>query len=300
VNAWTFDALPPNLPTGRRYVGWHLETRGKVPCVPTCCARRASVTDPATWDTFDTARDAYFDGKCTGIGLMLTGDVIALDLDHCLELSTHPLTLEATALLAAVPSYTEVSPSNSGIHVLLRGALPPGRRRRTGFECYDRDRFVTLTGWHVVGTPTAIVDHHDTLTALYPQWFPTSPRPAPALATVPLTDTDAALLEKAHHCRNGATFAALWSGDTTGYPSHSEADAALCRQLAFWTQRDPIRIDHLFRQSGLYRSKWDNTRGLDTYGARTIAHAIATTPHVYRPPLNLLELLEVPMPHAAD
>ena len=295
MNAWTFDALPANLPTGRRYVGWHREPRGKVPCVPTCCARRASVTDPATWDTFDTARGAVEDGKCDGLGLVLIGDVTALDLDHCLNPTTRSLSADAAALLEAVPTYSEYSQSFVGIHAYLYGPLPPGRRRRAGLECYDRDRFVTLTGWHLATTPAAIVDHTAAVTALYPQWFPTSTRPAPAVVTVPLTETDAALLEKAHHCRNGATFAALWSGNTTGYPSHSEADAALCRQLAFWTQRDPIRIDRLFRQSGLFRSKWDDARGLDTYGARTITHAIATTPHVYRPPTNLLELLEVPM-----
>jgi len=299
VTPWTFDQLPPNLPSGPRYVGWNLEPRGKVPVMATCCARRASVSDPATWSTLAEARGAVEDGKCDGLGLVLTGDLIAFDLDHCLDPVRRTLSADAAVVLAALPTYTECSPSDRGVHVLLRGVLPPGRRRRAGIECYDRDRFITLTGAHVDTTPGTIVDHREALASLHAQLFPTSPRPAPTVVHVPVTDTDDALIAKAHRARNGATFAALWNGDWRGYPSQSEADAALCRQLAFWTQRDPVRIDRLFRQSGLWRSKWDARRGGDTYGARTVAHAISTTPMIYRPPTNLIEMLEVPMADAA-
>ncbi len=80
---WTFDQLPPNLPPGRRYVTWNLEPRGKVPYVPSCCTRRASVADPSTWDTFDEARGSVEDGKADGLGLVLAGDVVVFDLDAC-------------------------------------------------------------------------------------------------------------------------------------------------------------------------------------------------------------------------
>ena len=300
MTAWTFDALPANLPSGRRYVLWNREPRGKVPYVPTHCTRRASVADPATWDTFAEARASVEDGKADGLGLVLTGDLTVFDLDHCIDPATRLIASEASALLAALPTYTEMSPSDLGLHALLIGTLPPGRRRRAGLECYDRDRFITLTGAHLGTTPPTMIDHTATLTTLYPRLFPTRVPESDTRACTPLTDDDATLLDKAHHARNGVALAVLWTGDTTGYPSASEADAALCRQLAFWTQKDPARIDRLFRQSGLFRTKWDARHGADTYGVRTIAHAIRTTPTVYRPPLNLLELMEVPMADAAD
>ena len=61
----------------------------------------------------------------------------------------------------------------------------------------------------------------------------------------------------------------------SGYPSQSEADLALCNLLAYWTGSDRERVDRLFRQSGLWRPKWDERRGEQTYGEQTIATAIA-------------------------
>jgi primase-polymerase (primpol)-like protein len=94
---------------------------------------------------------------------------------------------------------------------------------------------------------------------------------------------DETLLEKAHDAENGAKFGRLWRGDTSGYDSHSEADMALCCLLAFWTGRDPRRIDELFRRSGLLRKKWDETHYADgsTYGEKTVARACRQTSETY-------------------
>ena len=78
-------------------------------------------------------------------------------------------------------------------------------------------------------------------------------------------------------------FAALWAGDTSGYPSHSEADLALANHLVFWCDGDPDLMDQLFRQSALYRAKWDTRRGDRTYGERTIETALAGCQRGYRP-----------------
>jgi len=66
---------------------------------------------------------------------------------------------------------------------------------------------------------------------------------------------DSELLERARNAYNAATLRLLWAGDFSDYPSQSEADLALCAILAFWTARDPGRIDSLFRESGLMRPK---------------------------------------------
>jgi hypothetical protein len=83
---------------------------------------------------------------------------------------------------------------------------------------------------------------------------------------------------------NGAKFSALYDrGDASGYASESEADLALCVILAFWTQKDAGRIDRLFRQSRLMRDKWNARHGTETYGARTVAAAIAKCLDTYAP-----------------
>ncbi len=69
--------------------------------------------------------------------------------------------------------------------------------------------------------------------------------------------TDDELLERVGRSKQGEKFRRLWSGDTSQYPSPSEADAALLGMLAFWTGPDRERLDRLFQRSGLFRKdKW--------------------------------------------
>lgn len=116
-----------------------------------------------------------------------------------------------------------------------------------------------------------------------------TPLPAAALAWDapiggrPAELDDLALVERAKRSKTGAAFAALWAGDTSGYKSRSEADIALCNALAFWTNRDPARMDRLFRQSGLMREKWDRPQSGSTYGAITIQNAAGTAHEGYDP-----------------
>lgn len=80
--------------------------------------------------------------------------------------------------------------------------------------------------------------------------------------------------------KSGKRIRRLWEGDRSGYSSPSEADQALCNYLAFWTDRDPVRMDSLFRQSGLVRDKWER----EDYRQRTIGTAIEATPEGYATP----------------
>ena len=78
------------------------------------------------------------------------------------------------------------------------------------------------------------------------------------------------------------TLRCLFNGDTSEYNGdHSSADLALCNHLAFFTAKNAKRIDNLFRQSGLYRDKWDRKTGASTYGEITIQEAIDKTSTIY-------------------
>lgn len=111
--------------------------------------------------------------------------------------------------------------------------------------------------------------------------FPDDPPEASGARPVVAVDLDdRELLEKAFAAKNGTKFSRLWAGDTSDYEGDdSAADQALCNMLAFWTGRDPGRMDRLFRASGLYREKWDR----DDYRAVTIENAIAWASDVYEP-----------------
>ena len=99
----------------------------------------------------------------------------------------------------------------------------------------------------------------------------------------PVALDDLQMIEKAKRSKGGAKFSALWRGDASGYKSPSEADQALCNILAFWTNRNPNRMDRLFRQSGLMRKKWDRRQSGSTYGALTIQNAISDARSGYDP-----------------
>jgi primase-polymerase (primpol)-like protein len=275
--------LPREVRASTRCVLWRREVRAgrptKVPYVATAPSRRAPVDDPTTWSPFAMAAAAFQAGEGDGVGIVLGKGLVGVDFDYVRDPRTRAVSDDVMAMVAMLDSYTEVSPSGTGLHVLARGVLPPGGRRRGPVEMYDTGRFFTLTGRHVVGTPRTLEERTAALAILHQRVFgtatPPSPRPRPCAPR--LLGDDMALLARAAAARNGAKFRALWHGDASGYPSHSEADLALCNLLAFWTGHDAGWIDRLFRMSGLMRPKWDARRSDESYGARTFAAALGRT-----------------------
>jgi len=94
--------------------------------------------------------------------------------------------------------------------------------------------------------------------------------------------SDPVLIGKALSASNGEKFHRLWNGDIGDYNGdRSSADMALCCMLAYWTDKDPARMDRLFRESGLMRPKWDERHGAKTYGQISIDRAIGVTKATY-------------------
>lgn len=272
VTASPLDRVPRELRALPQWVCWRREERNgrstKVPYAST--GHKASVTDPSTWCGFaEAVAVSGFDG----VGFVLTADdpFVGVDLDHCID-DAGQITPEAQAIVNELSSYTEVTPSGRGLRMFVRGSLPAGRRKKGDVEVYDSARFLTVTGHDLAGTPTTVEERSTELLAIHHRVFgeAEAPPPTPPQERDPADDRE--LLARA--LRRDRTFARLWLGDISGYPSHSEADLALASRLAYWTGRDPIRIDRLFRGSKLFRAKWDDTRGDQTYGQITIAEAI--------------------------
>ena len=208
-----------------------------------------------------------------------------IDLDHCLR--NGRLTSQAARIVAQLSSYTEISPSRTGLHVIVRGCLPPGSRRKGDVEMYDTDRYFTVTG-HVWRNFRIVQRRQTELECLHAHLFGhpgprCRPRPSPLVA-----ESVQELLRKATSARNGDKFARLWGGDFSDYDSHSEADLALCNFLAFWTGGDAARMDRLFRQSGLFRPKWDEKHYANgqTYGQGTLERALAERTAYYQATRN--------------
>jgi putative DNA primase/helicase len=139
---------------------------------------------------------------------------------------------------------------------------------------YRGERYLTLTGCHLEGTPTTIERRQEAIDAIYNEFFRRPERPPTDPQTnghSPCLD-DSVLLERALNARNGGKLGRLLAGDLRGYPSPSEADLALCCLLAFWTQ-NAEQIDRLVRGSSLFREKWERP----DYRDATITKALTET-----------------------
>ena len=271
--------------------------RKKIPINPNT-GGAASVSDPESWGSYEQA--IAFKAKpgvvCDGIGFVFSESdpFIGIDLDGCIDLSGN-ISDQAADILKNISSYAEKSPSRSGAHIIVKGAIASAIKTKE-VEMYSTGRYFTFTGEQIPGTPGAIETRQAEIDALFSKISPPAPVKSsktellPASASIATEADDQELLARA---LKDEFFATLMAGNTKKYHDGdaSRADLALVRKLDFYTGRDRDRIDRLFRQSGLMRPKWDEIhkrdkqRGPLTYGQITIEKVCGGTTVHTKPPL---------------
>jgi primase-polymerase (primpol)-like protein len=296
-----FETMPEQLQGVHNWVVWNyanIDGEWKKPPFHPVTGRHASVSNPDSWGSLQDAKRAYKSGQFSGVGIVLTPElgIVGVDIDHCMQDGQlHP---GAERIISLLDSYTETSPSGTGIRILLDGKLPGVRRRRGSIELYEDLRYLTLTGHHHAQTPEEIQSRQRELSGVYHKLFPDESHPPEKENTVggrgeqQYTTTrallpDETVLNKALHAKNGETFrryytgdSSLWEGAGAKHHSQSEADFTLALMLLYWTNGDTAQVDRLFRQSGLMREKWNRaSRGAETYGERLIQDAISKGQH---------------------
>lgn len=248
----------------------------------------ASSTNPATWGTFEQACEAVDrNPSLGGVGFVFTpaDPFMGIDLDHCIK--NGRVNARARKIIDRLFSYSEVSVSGDGVHVIVKASVPRGRKQG-GLEMYSSGRYFTMTGNHLAGSPPEVFERQEEVDALYQEFFgeeEAREQTAP-LPVVAVSGDDHALLQRAFGwVRIGHKIRSLYmEGKKDEYHGDdSAADLALCNYLAFLYGRDAVRMDRMFRASALYRHKWDEYRGELTYGQMTIQKAIASTKEVYSP-----------------
>lgn len=273
---YNYDKIPNELKKEKNWVAWTVDKLPKNPHT----GQNAQSNNPATWGTFEQALSACEKYNFDGVGFVFDGKkYFGVDLDKCLE--DDDLINE---FIETLGSYTEYSKSGNGIHIICKGKLPEGRRRRGQIEMYNTGRYFCCTGNVYDDKYSKIVDCTETIKVLHSKYlYDETPKVAPKVfQSIDLSDQE--VIDKARNCKTGGVFQLLYSGDWQGlYSSQSEADLALCNHLAFWCQRDAQKMDRIFRSSGLMRDKWDRLRGQYTYGQKTIEQAISHCVDVYEP-----------------
>jgi putative DNA primase/helicase len=285
--------IPVELKALPNWVCWKIVTRDAKPTKPPVnpfTGELADSSDPATWGDYETAL-RYFEAHkrdgIKGIGFEFGNSPFAgVDLDHVRDPETGTVETWAQEIIDKADSYAEISPSGTGVHIFAIGQLPGGGRRRGDVEMYEEGRYFTSTGNHLDGTPLTIEKRTAQLAAIHRQYIgKDEPPKIPDKPETPVNASDEELLRLMVRAANGERVRKLLDGDHSDYSTQSEADIALCNHLAFWTGKDPERIDRLFRASGLFRDKWDKRHHGDgsTYGEETIRRAIERTTEIYTP-----------------
>jgi len=107
----------------------------------------ASSTNPQTWATFDTAEEAVSRGFYDYCGFVFADNgIVGIDIDEGWDEDGFPSPL-ACNIIRACGSYTELSKSGRGFHILLRGTLPfKGKNNLAGVEIYKSARYFIMTG----------------------------------------------------------------------------------------------------------------------------------------------------------
>src|SRR5215469_1368209 len=283
--AQNFHALPIELRVLPNWLVWEYRLiRGKwekVPLIADGSGHFAKSNDPSTWRTFEEAvKFIPGDVGVGGIACCVVEPWCFIDLDCCRQPETGEITPWARRIIEFFASYTEISPSGTGLHILvkLRGKLPEGDRihgsKKSGWEIGIFDvtspRYFCSTG--------VVFEGRDAVCTVDPaSFYGEFSGGAWDVVKAPATSGRAKSRTASESDANGPLdkWARLKRGEWEPfYPSQSEADMALVGYFAGQFHSDPVLIDQAFRKSGLMRPKWDEARPGGTYGSLTIAKVI--------------------------
>jgi predicted P-loop ATPase len=260
---------------------------GKITKVPI-----GSSTDPATWTTYDK-----LDPKL-GKGIVFSREklLLGIDIDNCLNKDTkeieHDKITAIETLIEQADTYTEISPSGTGLHLFLALANPftPIVNKKSPFEIYTSGRFFTVTNNPFDGDkPVRLVTMPELESILsiigYP-WGKTTSLETISETASNLSDGD--ILNKMFSSKNGEKIKALYNGDLSQHNGdHSLADSALCSHLAFWTGGNRDSIERLWVSSPL--GNREKTKRKD-YIKSTIDHTLSKIKNFYKPPYDNKDL----------
>lgn len=282
-----YEKVPKELKENGLFCLWRKEeVKGKITKVPyKTDGRKASSNQRSDFSKFDSivSHTKGYDG----IGLGIFDGYSAIDIDHCIKDGI--ISEMAQDIINTMKSYTEVSPSGNGIRIIFKaiGLVYDKNKyyinnQKVGLEVYiagSTSKYVTITGNAL--NDLDIASRTDEVHLVVEKYMKRKPKVTTTHSAVQKSYlSDEEVILKAKSSKNSVKFERLYNGDITGYPSHSEADIALCMILSFWCGGDKEQINRLFRESKLYRDKWER----DDYRNDTLDYAVSNTKEYYEPP----------------
>ena len=152
--AWTGMVIPEELRQLKQWVCWNGiadPTRpGKIKKIPVNARTggNAQSNNPDTWCDYDTAVQASC--QYSGVGFMFANGYFGIDIDDAEEdirqFRSGDNDNIVSEFIYSLESYAEYSQSGKGIHIICKGTLPEGGRRKGKVEMYQDGRFFIMTG----------------------------------------------------------------------------------------------------------------------------------------------------------
>ena len=224
----------------------------------------AKSNDPSTWVDYDTA--LLYADEYDGVGFFFTPPYVGVDID---SVNLEKIDTKTLEIINTLDSYTEISVSGKGLHIIVRGSIPGGVCRKGTLEMYQEARFFAMTGNILRGCPDEVYDRQQELEKIYKKYME-QPK---IIVDYGIQDKRIVNFNDLLKVKN-EKFKKLFSGQFEEYPSQSEADLAFCSMVAYFTDGNAELMDKAVRESQLYRDKWDKKHGADTYGNLTIKKAL--------------------------
>jgi hypothetical protein len=187
------EGIPETLKSQPHWIMWRLESRnGQTTKLPFRIDGTAAKSNtPETWTTFDEVFEAYVFGKrFSGIGFVFAdgGGLCGIDLDGCRDPESGQVATWARDVIREFDTYTEVSPSGSGVKLFVLAKCPfdTGKNKKldgvegrggkdAGVEVYDKGRYFAVTGERLSGLPSEPQKRQDVLNRYCQKWFPVAP-----------------------------------------------------------------------------------------------------------------------------
>lgn len=287
------ENIPNELKTHSNWVLWKwmlTEEMGemvwkKIPFQVKNPGNQAASTRPEEWTDFDTAYIVYQGGGWAGMWFSLNKLYVGVDFDHVIDTNPERLAIIREALIR-FDSFTEISPSGTGMHCLVEGDLLPGygfKNKDNDFEIYKDARFLSVTG-HILSKTKTIESRQDAINWFHSTYFKQRPifKPIASNGTARMSNEE--IITKILTSKTGEKFKKLYMFgdysdflDTTGKPDESSADYYFCASIAFYTS-DPAQIYAIVLKSRIMREKWNRM----DYADRTIRNVLGTTTRRYR------------------
>jgi putative DNA primase/helicase len=294
------NTIPQLLKDKPQWVAWKSVDRdGKLtkPPVDYKTGRFALTDKPGTWGTFDQAWKAYKTSSSSlcGIGYVFTEEdgLIGFDLDGARDPQTGKPAKWAQHIIDELESFTEVSVSGTGYHIIVKASLDIEAAKRSfkfqeeanlGGKTAQVEIFKTKAYFTIVGGEREIEERtgkaHEILNRLKDMKKKKKDKSGKTTVKKPKSKkikrakkkTDEEVLSRA---LEDSKFKRLWNSTPDGQRD-SEEDFALLNKLAYFTNKDEAQMKRLASDSKRKREKWDSPRGNETWIDKEIAKVIAT------------------------